>query len=115
MNARERFMTIMSFEKPDRMLNWEMGYWYATLERWYREGLESKHQPSKTSVEFNPGLGVSGEAAPHEDYSERRPRERDVHDQLGLDDDLVGLPVNAGPQPPFERRIFEETNAYVVF
>ncbi len=61
MNARERFVTVMSFEKPDRMLHWEMGYWYATLERWYRERLESKHQP------------------------------------------------------PFEQRIFEDTNGHVVF
>jgi uroporphyrinogen decarboxylase len=115
MNTRERFVTIMNFEKPDRMLRWELGYWYATLERWYREGLESKYQPSKTSVEFNPGLGVRGEAAPHEDYSKRRPRERDAHDYLGFDDGLVALPVNAGPQPPFERKVFEDTDNHIVF
>jgi len=77
------------------------------------------HKPSNTSVEFNPGLGVRGEAAPHEDYSKKRPRERDVHDYLGLDEGLdeglEALPVNAGPEPPFERKIFEDTNAHVIF
>jgi hypothetical protein len=104
----------MSFEKPDRPLLWEMGYWHETLERWYQEGLEPKHRPPITTVEFNPGLGVRGEAAPHEDYSKRRPRERDAHEQLGLDEGLVALPVNSGPNPPFEREVFEQTDGHVV-
>jgi len=29
----------MNFEKVDRTLFWEMGYWKDTLERWYGEGL----------------------------------------------------------------------------
>jgi hypothetical protein len=42
MNARQRFNAVMNFEKPDRNLLWEMGYWPDTLERWYGEGLEHR-------------------------------------------------------------------------
>ena len=56
MNVRERFLATMRFEKPDRILLWEMGYWQATLERWYREGLTSEHPPRLERL--NPGMGI---------------------------------------------------------
>jgi hypothetical protein len=43
MNTRERFHAIMNFEKPDRNLIWEMGYWPGTVNRWYDEGLPKTH------------------------------------------------------------------------
>ncbi len=54
MNSRERFNAIMNFEKPDRNLIWEMGYWLGTVDRWYGEGLPKKHG---LSIEGDPGLG----------------------------------------------------------
>ena len=39
MNARERYLSIMNFERPDRLMKWEFGYWTDTLRRWYAEGL----------------------------------------------------------------------------
>jgi hypothetical protein len=35
----ERFLKILNFEKLDRNIDWEFGYWGGTLNRWYREGL----------------------------------------------------------------------------
>ena len=58
MNTRERFNAIMNFEKPDRNLIWEMGYWLGTVDRWYGEGFPKKHG---LSIEGDPGLGVRGE------------------------------------------------------
>ena len=40
MTDKERFHAIMNFEKPDRMLAWEQGFWGGTIERWYGEGME---------------------------------------------------------------------------
>ncbi|MCX6984122.1 MAG: hypothetical protein NT118_05125 [Lentisphaerae bacterium] len=40
MNARERFLSVMNFEKPDRLPFWEfMGFWPETIDRWHNEGL----------------------------------------------------------------------------
>lgn len=84
MNARERFLAVMSFETPDRNLSWEMGYWPETLERWYREGLERRR-----NGRGQPGAGIRGEAAAHDETSSTRVREQDVRDRLGLDPNLI--------------------------
>ncbi len=111
MNARERFVAIMAFQKPDRHLNWEMGYWVETLERWYGEGLERRHGLHK---EFVPGEGVRGESVPHDDTSTVKARDRDVHEQLGLDPALVSLAINCGFQPPFAAAVVDETDDFRV-
>jgi hypothetical protein len=110
MNARQRFNVVMNFEKPDRNLFWEMGYWPDTLERWYGEGLERRENGSGT-----PGAGIRGEASPHDECSTTRFRERDVHRVLELDPGLVNLPVNSGPQPLFSRDVYEETEQYLIY
>ena len=43
LNSRERFLATMNFQPADRALLWEMGYWGATLRRWYDEGLPKVH------------------------------------------------------------------------
>ena len=42
MNSRERFLKILNFERCDRTLKWEIGYWGGALEKWYNEGLNEK-------------------------------------------------------------------------
>jgi hypothetical protein len=106
MNARERFAAIMAFERPDRGLLWEMGYWNETLERWYGEGLVRRRGLRK---EFVPGEGVRGESVPHDVTSTAKVRDADAHEQLGLDAALVTLPVNAGTQPAFAAVVIDET------
>jgi uroporphyrinogen-III decarboxylase len=112
MNTRERFNAIMNFEKPDRNLIWEMGYWLGTVDRWYGEGLPKKHG---LSIEGDPGLGVRGEAFPHDPFSISRERDQDVHETMGMDKPLVALPVNLGPQPFFDPVVFEDSENFVVF
>ena len=41
MSPRERFFRIMEFQKPDRIIDTEFGYWAGTLRRWHQEGLPS--------------------------------------------------------------------------
>jgi len=61
MNDKERFHAIMGFEKPDRVLYWEQGFWGGTVERWYAEGMPRRH-----GVQEDPAHGdtVRGPATP---------------------------------------------------
>jgi hypothetical protein len=61
MNDKERFHAIMGFEKPDRVLYWEQGFWGGTVERWYAEGMPRRH-----GVQGDPAYGdtVRGPATP---------------------------------------------------
>jgi hypothetical protein len=111
MNARERFLAIMNFEKVDRTLFWEMGYWKDTLDRWYQEGLPQQHDVTSG---LKPGEGVRGEDAPHEDFFSDRKRDVDVHDYFGFDPGIICLPVNSLLQPQFEKKTLEETEGYII-
>lgn len=112
MNGRERFLKIMHFEKPDRGILWEMGYWKDTVARWYSEGL--RHERGFPAF-LGAGESVRGEAFPHNQFSSTHFRDQDVHLQLGLDQGLSCLPINSGPNPPFELIVFEEDNNYKVY
>jgi len=47
MNLRERFLLTVHFQRPDRVPNFEIGFWDETVDRWYKEGLPSYvHQVS---------------------------------------------------------------------
>jgi hypothetical protein len=112
MNTRERFLAIMNFEKVDRTLFWEMGYWKDTLERWYGEGLPKGQD---VTAGLKPGEGVRGESAPHKVFCPDMPRDGDVHTYFGFDPGLVCLPVNSVLEPPFERKVIEEEKGYVIY
>jgi uroporphyrinogen decarboxylase len=60
-------------------------------------------------------MGIRGDASPHDIFSKTRFRDRDVHNLMGFDEGLVIVPVNSGPQPPFEQAVTEETEDYLVF
>jgi len=109
MNSRERFLATMTFEKPDRALLWEFGYWGGTIERWYKEGL-----PKRSGL--SPAIGY-GHAAYAEggswDESERL-REFDVHDALGLDEGLRRISMNNFICPWFEPMLLEDHGEWVV-
>jgi hypothetical protein len=112
MNTRERFQAIMNFEKPDRNILWEMGYWRETVDRWYGEGLPEKYG---VSMDGDPGQGVRGEAFPHDPLSTSRTRDRDVHEVVCMDPPLMSLPINSGPHPLFEPLVFEDSENFLIF
>jgi hypothetical protein len=113
MNARERFLAVMNFERVDRTLFWEMGYWKETLERWYQEGLP---RAKDVTGGLKPGEGVRGENAPHEEFIAReRRRDEDVRNCLGFDKGMLCLPVNSLLHPLFEKKVFEETEDSILF
>jgi len=112
MNARERFLSVMNFEKEARTLFWEMGYWTDTIERWYQEGLPRQQD---VTIGLKPGESIRGEHATHDEFSIERRRDIDVHHYFRFDQGMLCLPVNSLLQPPFENKIFEETEDYVIF
>jgi uroporphyrinogen decarboxylase len=46
MNSRERFLETMRFNPTVSAPKWEFGYWGATIERWYAEGLPERNYPA---------------------------------------------------------------------
>jgi uroporphyrinogen-III decarboxylase len=113
MNTQERFLAIMTFQKADRTLFWEMGYWKETLQRWYEEGLPRELD---VTVALKSGEGVRGENAPHEEvFARERKRDVDVHNYLGFDKGVVCLPINSLLSPQFDKKIYEETEDSILF
>lgn len=102
MTDKERFHAIMNFEKPDRMLAWEQGFWGGTIERWYEEGL-----PEIEGVTGNPAYGdtVRGPASPIAPGDKSCP---DVYAAAGLDKPSWKVPVNLYLYPEYEKEVIEE-------
>ena len=107
MNARERYLAVMNFDPDVRTLLWEFGYWTATMERWYGEGLaRTPYSPPPGHPE---GSGVIAEALsfPFPTHIVRY-RDVDVHRILGLDDGVVRIPLNWRLCPAFDVTVLEE-------
>jgi len=45
MNSREKFHNVMNFNKSTKTIKWEFGFWGATINRWYKEGLPMNKYP----------------------------------------------------------------------
>ncbi|MBM3133736.1 MAG: hypothetical protein FJZ89_00265 [Chloroflexi bacterium] len=107
MNTHEHYYAVMHFEPGVRTLLWEFGYWMATVERWYQEGLR------RTSYSPPPGLpaghALFGEALPFPMHLGLvNYRDIDIHNLLGFDEGAVGIPLNWRCLPPFKETILEE-------
>lgn len=102
MTDKERFHRIMAFERPDRMLAWEQGYWGGTVARWYREGLARRQ-----GVSGDPAFGdtVRGPATPVDEASRICP---DVAEAAGLDKPSLKVPVELFVCPPFTPEVLED-------
>jgi len=85
MNERERFTRVMQFQTVDRVPNYELGLWERTAERWHNEGLPS---------------GV------------------DWREYFEVEDFLFAPHWADAPNidmiPPFEEKVIEETDRYIV-
>ena len=109
MDARERFLAILNFEPGVRPLFWEFGYWYAAVERWYREGLPKRYGVQRR---LGSAVAVSGEA--HIFPLEDRVRDRDVHEALGFDEGMYTLPVKCWIWPPFPEVVLEDRGEHKI-
>lgn len=98
MNARERFLAIAKFEKPDMV---PVSGWprKATLERWHAEGLP-KNIDLATYFKFEPGGDITSYPSEGFEY---------VWDQMS------SRGINLGPLPPFNYKILEKNDRYWVW
>ena len=108
MTDKERFKAIMGFEKPDRILYWEQGFWGGAIERWYKEGMERQY-----GVTGNPAYGdtVRGPATPSMAGDSVC---QDVVVGAGLDTPARRVPVNMLFCPAFEEKTLEESEDQLV-
>ncbi len=132
MNPRERFRRVMNFEKGVHALKWEFGYWGATLDRWYREGLPKRDYPQLTTAittptsslyancwssygkqGLPPGIAVTAGGLYHP--SQSFPLDHDVRNALQMDRSQVLLDVNLLFYPIFEPEIIEEDDNYLTY
>jgi len=85
MSPRQRFMAIMDYQKPDRIIDCEFGYWDDTLRRWHHEGLpEEVDTNDKADVYF------------------------------GFDIWQKSVPISVFLEPGFPEEIVEKTDRYIV-
>lgn len=107
MNDRERFLEVMNFNTSIRTLDWEFGYWYKTVQKWYDQGLEKKYGISGDLGDADPIVGP-GIAYPLEGMPTR---DRDIEEQLDLDKGFERVDIYQGIYPPFEPRVLEDEGA----
>lgn len=102
MTDKERFHRTMRFERPDRMLAWEQGFWGGSVERWYREGMPRRH-----GVQGEPAFGdtVRGPATPVDAGSKVC---LDVAAGAGLDKPSLKVPVELFLCPQFKTEVLED-------
>ena len=110
MTVRERFRAVMSFEPGSRTLLWEFGYWAATLERWYGEGLRRSWYALPPG--YAAGSSIFGEALPFPHVVHRsgvaRTRDLDVHQTCNLDAGAVRIPITWRLWPIFQETVLKE-------
>lgn len=109
MNNRERFQAVMGFEPVDRTLLWEFGYWGGAIRRWYDEGLPRRTGiPSETGYAEGIGAELRGQTPGH--YLDR-----DVHDFLGFDHEIIRIPLNNYLCPAYEPEVLEDHGEWQVW
>jgi len=107
MTTRQHYQAVMHRQPGVRTLLWEFGYWTATVERWYGEGLTSS--PFMPPLGMAPGNGVFGDALPFPHMPGLvRYRDIDIHRQMRFDEGTVRIPVNWRHCPAFAEQVLEE-------
>lgn len=105
MNTKDTLEGIFQFRTDIQIPEWEFGYWYDTIERWYTEGLP-KHKPPKLigEVQF-----INGDICAWPDrFDGSVVGSIDVHDYFSLDEPIRSIPLIMGPIPGFKTRILDE-------
>lgn len=132
MTTREKFQEVVNFNPWARAPKWEFGYWGATIDRWYSEGLPQNHYPSIPkkietptahlySIAWNsiPGNGLPKGIAimagglywPTQGF----PLDGDVREYFGMDECQVLVNVNLLFEPMFEPKILDDDDRQMVY
>ena len=110
MNIRERFLKVFNFEKPDRMINWEQGFWENTMERWWKEGLpKGMHPHEYFNMDYWKIIGGLGMSQLPERWKIRTGGKDDYRFYRFCDYSFIDY------SPKFEEKVIEDTSEYTVF
>ena len=109
MNSRERFNSVMNFEKGSRTLCWEMGYWAGTIRRWYKEGLQNQ---GRILESIPSDKTVTGEMIPSPEFDS--PRDVEVASAMELDKGMMRFPIEHWIYPKFEKTVIKETETHII-
>jgi hypothetical protein len=108
MNTREQFLALMDFQPGVPAMKWEMGFWAATLRRWYSEGLSLQTGIPNNLADGDgvPGMGTG--------WTWGAPRAGDVDRSCGLDAPMERLPLNVFACPAYPDEIVEDHGNWVI-
>lgn len=113
MNIREKFNSVVNFDKEGQIPNWEFGYWPDAIYRWYDEGLPKINPPDIIDyVQW-----VHGESDPPQDVFQDilKCYGDDVREYFGFDERVHSAPLKAHSLPLFDEEVYEEDEETTVF
>ena len=111
MNVRERFLSLFNFQACPRTPRWEMGYWTATIRRWYEEGLPGTQQELRASEAYGEWVNGPAQAAGAHRIKDR---DRDVSAYFNFDKGAAAVAVNTTVAPPFTEEVLEDTDVHII-
>lgn len=111
MNIRERYLATFRFKPYPRTPRWEMGYWAATIQRWYEEGLPSTQQAMRAKQAYGDWVAGPGQAPAAKDVTNR---DQDVAAYFNMDKGAVAVAINSTVCPLYETVVEEETDEYII-
>ncbi len=111
MNIRERYLATMRFEQYPQTPRWEMGYWSATIRRWYDEGLPGTQNSIRASEAYGQWVVGNG-LAPRAQLAVNR--DCDVMNYFNMDKGAVAVGINYNVCPPYEEMVLEDTDHYII-
>jgi hypothetical protein len=114
MNPREIFLKVLNFEKSDRTLKWEFGFWGGTVNRWIDEGYKEKNKFTRQPVygEFINGPGIQ---YPMPSFDDDVLFAKDLSEYFKLDKGPSPLPFNWFYYPRFEKKIISQTDEKIKY
>jgi hypothetical protein len=132
MNARERFLEIMSFNTRVPTLKWEFGYWGGTINNWYAQGLPRRQYPkipneitTPTSTLYTAAWTCQGTSVLPNGFpvmagglywpTQGFALDHDVRAHFGMDYTQVMVDVNLLFDPMFDVKVLRETDERYVY
>ena len=113
MNVRQKFNSVVNFDKDGQVPNWEFGYWPDAIYRWYDEGLPKINPPDVLDyVQW-----VYGEADPPQDVFQDISKcyGGDVRQYFGFDERVHSVPLKASALPLFDEEVYKEDEETITF
>jgi uroporphyrinogen decarboxylase len=114
MNAREIYLRVLGMQDADRTLRWEFGYWGATLNDWYQEGLPCKSGFGR-KLAYGEFVGGPGIQFPIPSYDDGLLFAQDVSDYFQLDKGPAPFPFNWFYCPRWEKKVIFESEDKVEY